>query len=33
MTACTRQPVEKIVPYVKQPEEILPAFRSSLPRR
>ena len=24
MTACTRQPVEKIVPYVKQPEEILP---------
>jgi len=24
MTACTRQPVEKIVPYVKQPEEIVP---------
>ena len=24
MTACTRQPVEKIVPYVKQPEEVLP---------
>ncbi len=24
MTACTRQPLEKIVPYVKQPEEILP---------
>ena len=24
MTACTRQPVEKIVPYVKQPEEVVP---------
>ena len=24
LTACTRQPREKIVPYVKQPEEILP---------
>ncbi|MGE5234572.1 MAG: TAT-variant-translocated molybdopterin oxidoreductase [Acidobacteriota bacterium] len=24
LTACTRQPLEKIVPYVKQPEEILP---------
>ncbi len=24
VTACTRQPAEKIVPYVKQPEEILP---------
>ncbi len=24
MAACTRQPFEKIVPYVKQPEEILP---------
>jgi len=24
LTACTRQPIEKIVPYVKQPEEILP---------
>ncbi|MBK9965988.1 MAG: TAT-variant-translocated molybdopterin oxidoreductase [Holophagales bacterium] len=24
MTACTRQPVEKIVPYVKQPEELVP---------
>ena len=23
-TACTRQPVEKIVPYVRQPEEIVP---------
>jgi len=24
MTACTRQPVDRIVPYVKQPEEVLP---------
>jgi MoCo/4Fe-4S cofactor protein with predicted Tat translocation signal len=24
MTACTRQPVEKIVPYVEQPEQIVP---------
>jgi MoCo/4Fe-4S cofactor protein with predicted Tat translocation signal len=24
LTACTRQPVERIVPYVRQPEEILP---------
>ncbi len=24
ITACTRQPAEKIVPYVKQPEEIVP---------
>jgi len=24
MTACTKQPVEPIVPYVKQPEEIVP---------
>ncbi len=24
MTACTRQPVEPIVPYAKQPEEIIP---------
>lgn len=23
-TACTRQPAEKIVPYVRQPEEVLP---------
>src|SRR5262245_27387636 len=23
-TACTRQPVEKIVPYVRQPEELIP---------
>ncbi|HEV8232366.1 MAG TPA: molybdopterin oxidoreductase, partial [Thermoanaerobaculia bacterium] len=23
-TACTRQPAEKIVPYVRQPEEIIP---------
>jgi MoCo/4Fe-4S cofactor protein with predicted Tat translocation signal len=24
LSACTRQPIEKIVPYVRQPEEILP---------
>src|SRR5436305_8802657 len=24
MTACTKQPLEPIVPYVKQPEEIIP---------
>jgi molybdopterin-containing oxidoreductase family iron-sulfur binding subunit len=24
LTACTRQPIERIVPYVKQPEEIVP---------
>ena len=24
VTACTRQPIEKIVPYVKQPEELVP---------
>jgi len=24
MTACTRQPLEKIVPYVRQPEELIP---------
>src|SRR5687767_2136469 len=24
LTACTRQPLEKIVPYVKQPEELIP---------
>jgi MoCo/4Fe-4S cofactor protein with predicted Tat translocation signal len=24
LTACTRQPIEKIVPYVKQPEELVP---------
>jgi MoCo/4Fe-4S cofactor protein with predicted Tat translocation signal len=24
LTACTRQPLERIVPYVKQPEEIVP---------
>jgi MoCo/4Fe-4S cofactor protein with predicted Tat translocation signal len=24
MTACTRQPAEKIVPYVRQPEELVP---------
>ncbi len=26
-TACTRQPAEKIVPYVRQPEEIIPGGR------
>ncbi len=25
-TACTRQPTEKILPYVKQPEELLPGI-------
>ena len=24
LTACTRQPAEKIVPYVRQPEELVP---------
>ena len=24
LTACTRQPEEKIVPYVRQPEEVIP---------
>ena len=24
LPACTRQPIEKIVPYVKQPEELVP---------
>src|SRR5437868_15042586 len=24
VTGCTRQPVEKIVPYVRQPEELIP---------
>src|SRR6266700_2932227 len=26
MTACTRQPLEKIVPYVRQPEELIPGL-------
>ncbi len=26
VTACTRQPVEKILPYVKQPEELIPGI-------
>ena len=26
MTACTRQPMQKIVPYVRQPEEIVPGI-------
>ncbi len=28
-SACTRQPPEKIVPYVRQPEEIIPTGRLS----
>src|SRR5882757_96765 len=24
MTACTRQPLEQIVPYVRQPEDVIP---------
>jgi molybdopterin-containing oxidoreductase family iron-sulfur binding subunit len=35
MTACTRQPDEKIVPYVRQPEEIVPGkplfFATAMP--
>jgi len=35
MTACTRQPTELIVPYVKQPEDLLPGrpqfFATSMP--
>jgi len=35
VTACTRQPPEKIVPYVRQPEEIVPGrplfFATSMP--
>jgi MoCo/4Fe-4S cofactor protein with predicted Tat translocation signal len=35
VTACTRQPAEKIVPYVRQPEEILPGkplyFATAMP--
>ena len=27
LTACTRQPTEKIVPYVRQPEEVVPGGR------
>jgi molybdopterin-containing oxidoreductase family iron-sulfur binding subunit len=27
LAGCTRQPLEQIVPYVKQPEEIVPAGR------
>ena len=29
-TACTRQPAEKIVPYVRQPEDIVPGRPESL---
>lgn len=28
LTACTRQPIEKIVPYVRQPEEVVPGVPS-----
>jgi len=35
LPACTRQPVEKIVPYVKQPEELIPGkplyFATAIP--
>jgi MoCo/4Fe-4S cofactor protein with predicted Tat translocation signal len=35
LTACTRQPIEKIVPYVHQPEEIIPGrplfFATAMP--
>jgi molybdopterin-containing oxidoreductase family iron-sulfur binding subunit len=35
LTACTRQPIEKIVPYVRQPEQILPGrplhFATAMP--
>ena len=35
VTACTRQPAEKIVPYVRQPEEIVPGkplfFATAMP--
>jgi molybdopterin-containing oxidoreductase family iron-sulfur binding subunit len=35
VSACTRQPVEKIVPYVRQPEEIIPGrplfYATSMP--
>ena len=35
LTACTRQPAEKIVPYVRQPEEIVPGkplfFATAMP--
>lgn len=37
LTACSRQPEEKIVPYVKPPEEVIPGkplyFATALPRR
>ena len=35
LTACTRQPTEKIAPYVRQPEEIIPGkplfFATAMP--
>src|SRR5438094_8262324 len=33
MTACTKQPLEPIVPYVRQPEKSSQGGRCSLPRR
>jgi len=33
VSACTKQPAEVIVPYVRAPEEIVPADRFSTPRR
>src|SRR5450432_980176 len=33
MTACTKQPLEPIVPYVRQPEEVTPVVPCSMPRR
>ena len=32
MTACTKQPLEPIVPYVKQPEETIPGRPLFTPR-
>jgi molybdopterin-containing oxidoreductase family iron-sulfur binding subunit len=33
MTACTRQPNEHIMPYVRQPEDLIPGVRYSSPPR
>jgi len=33
LSACTRQPTEKIVPYVKAPEGLIPGNRNFTPRR
>ncbi len=32
LTACTKQPEERILPYVRQPEGLVPGGRSSSPR-